>query len=71
MSDATASGPGFAEKYTGKLCSIGLTIVILGALVAALSGPLSQAGLYTFSVAFEILRYAIYVMGAGAALCLA
>lgn len=71
MSDAAASDSSFATKYAGKTCSIGLTVVVIGALVAALSGPLSQMGLYEFGVAFVILRYAIYFMGAGAALCLA
>jgi uncharacterized protein (DUF1499 family) len=70
MSDASASQSSVTEKYAGKLCSIGLTVVVAGAAAAALSGPLSQTGLYTFGVAFSILRYAIYVMGAGAALCL-
>ncbi len=71
MSDAAVSGPSIFEKYTGKLCSIGLTVVVIGAVVAALCGPISQTGLYGFGIAFTILRYAIYFMGVGAALCLA
>ena len=68
MDDASASQATIWEKYTGKLCSIGLTVVVLCALVAALSGPIHQAGLYGFGTAFTILRYTVYVMGAGAAL---
>lgn len=70
MTEASASGPSFTEKYAAKACSIGLTIVILGAIVAALSGPLQKTGLYEFGMAFTILRYAIYALGAGAAFCL-
>ena len=71
MSDATAGGPSVFEQYAGKLCTWGLTIVVLGALAAALCGPISQTGLYDFGLAFAILRYAVYAMGAGAFLCLA
>ena len=70
MAEATADQGGITSRYASKLCAIGLTIVVLGALVAAASGPLHQAGLYDFSLAFTILRYSIYGLGAGAALCL-
>ncbi|MGB1876859.1 MAG: hypothetical protein ACPHGY_08080, partial [Rhodospirillaceae bacterium] len=69
MAEASAARPGFTEKYAAKVCSIGLTIVGLGALVAALSGPLYQAGIVGLMPAFGVLRYAIYALGAGAALC--
>ncbi|MDG2242359.1 MAG: DUF1499 domain-containing protein [Rhodospirillaceae bacterium] len=69
MAKAYAAGARFTEKYAAKVCSIGLTIVGLGALVAALSGPLYQAGIVGLVPAFDVLRYAVYALGAGAALC--
>lgn len=70
MSEAAASSPNWAEKYTGKLCTAGLTIVGVTAALAALSGPLSQTDLMGYSEGFVILRWSIYVMGVGAAICL-
>lgn len=70
MAEAANAQPRFAEKNTGRACSIGLTLVILGAVVAAASGPLYQAGVLELFPAFGVLRYAIYGMLAGAALCL-
>lgn len=65
-----ASTPGFAAKNAGKACALGLTIVVIGALVAAAAGPLQKTGLYDFSGAFAVLRYAVYGLGVGAAICL-
>jgi uncharacterized protein (DUF1499 family) len=70
MAEASASGPSFTEQYAAKACSLGLTVVILGAIVAALSGPLYQAGIVGLMPAFGVLRYAIYALGAGAAICI-
>jgi uncharacterized protein (DUF1499 family) len=66
---AEASGPSFTEQYAAKACSLGLTVVILGAIVAALSGQLYQFGVVGLMPAFDVLRYSIYALGAGAVIC--
>ena len=72
MAEAPASGPSFAEKNAVRVCTIGLTIVIVAALAAALSGPLYQAGVLGLQGAFAVLRIAIqWGLGLGALACLA
>jgi len=72
MAEAPASVPSFAEKNALRVCTAGLTIVILAAAVAAVSGPLYQAGILGLQVAFDVLRIAVqWGLAAGASLCLA
>ncbi|MEQ8735572.1 MAG: DUF1499 domain-containing protein [Rhodospirillaceae bacterium] len=68
---ADTSGASFSEKFSGKACTLGLIVVILSGLAAALSGPLYQAGTLGLMQAFGVLRASIqYGLAAGAVLCL-
>lgn len=71
MAEAPASGPSFAEKNAARVCTIGLTVVILAALAAAVSGPLYQAGILGLQGAFGVLRIAVtWGLGLGTLACL-
>jgi uncharacterized protein (DUF1499 family) len=69
MSDASTAQPGFAAKYTSKACLTGLAVVIIGAALAAASGPLYQAGVLELFPAFGVLRYSVIGMMVGAGIC--
>ncbi len=67
---AYGSGASFSGKFSGKACALGLIIVVLSTVAAALSGTLYKAGVLELMPAFGVLRNAVtYGLGAGALFC--
>lgn len=58
------------RQNSAKIAILGLVVVALGGLAAALAGPAGQWGLWDFRFGFSLVRWAAYAVVAGGALCL-
>ena len=58
------------RQNNGRIAALALIVVLLGTTVAALAGPAWQLGLWSFGTGFIVVRWAVYVVAAGGALCL-
>ena len=54
----------------GRIAALALIVVLLGMAVAALAGPAWQWGLWTVGTGFTAVRWAVYAVAAGGALCI-
>ena len=64
-----AQRTGFARNHR-RIAAFGLGVVVVGLLAAALAGPASQWGLWSYQTGFVIVRWAVYGVAAGAVLSL-
>lgn len=56
-------------KFNPRIATLGVTIAVLGALIAMLSGPLYQAQVLDLTTGFSALRWGAQGAAAGAAVC--
>lgn len=62
--------PNWLGRNHHRIARFGLGIVLAGLAAAALAGPASQWGLWTFRTGFAIVRWAVYGVAAGGVLAL-